>query len=168
MAITWTNSKDSAPKFAGLVLRTFRRDHRAMSDIYTVATFAEVWSDQEGKPVEVLVDTGFELDDRGGTAQVDATPETLEKWASWKRLVELSRLARESAERLERARIAANQPAKGKTMRVVKGRKVPKGTVGTVFFIRDGRVGLDVTGKRDARGYVLDPVWVDASYLEAV
>jgi hypothetical protein len=51
-------------------------------------------------------------------------------------------------------------------MKVVRGRKVPKGTVGRVFWLRDGRVGLALTEQRDDNGKLKDVAWVNADYLE--
>lgn len=152
----------SAPKrvtsFVGRVIRVFQKDYRAMSDIYTFATFAEVWDDVLEAPKVVLVNSNFELDTNDGRAEVDATPEILQK-------VE-TRKERLRQEQIQAAREAeAKRIVVGKRVVVVKGRKVKQGTQGIVFWMRDGRVGLDVSGKKDARGFVVDPVWVTESNL---
>ena len=155
----------------GRVARLWRRDKRVMSDIYADAFLAAIVAD-DGSETVVEYGTNFELDMRNTSAEIDITPELQIKHEAWK--AEQKRIrdeaeaarwkaAREAAEEAER-----NRPVRGKRMRVVRGRKVPKGTEGVVFWVRDGRVGLDVTGKKDSTGRVLDPAWVDASYLKAV
>jgi hypothetical protein len=60
-------------------------------------------------------------------------------------------------------------PTKGQRVRVVKGRKLPVGTEATVFWSRDGRVGLDVTGRRDPKtGFAQDAVFMSAANVEPV
>lgn len=60
-------------------------------------------------------------------------------------------------------------PTKGQRVRVVKGRKLPIGTEATVFWARDGRVGLDRTGRRDPKtGFAQDAVFMPAANVEPV
>jgi hypothetical protein len=179
MAITYredydpeTQSKHAVPvtvtKFVGRVLRVFQEDYRAMSDIYTMATFATVWDDVLNKTKVVLVNSNFELDTNCGRVEVDADEATLKKFAAWTKKCEEHAEALREASRKAREEEERNRPVVGKKMVVTKGRKVKIGTQGVVFWIRDGRVGLDVTGKKDARGYVVDPVWVTAQNLSAL
>jgi len=79
---------------------------------------------------------------------------------------EEARMARErrNAERARReAEEEARRPGHGKTVKVVRGRKVPKGTVGKVFWFGETRygwrVGLEVNGER---------VFTDARNVEVV
>lgn len=179
MAITHTRSYDlltgkkltepvTEVAFTGRVLRVFQEDYRAMSDVYTVATFASVWDDVLNKPKVILVNANFELDTNDGRAEVDATAETLEKFEAYTARLERQAQALRDAARLAREEEERNRPVVGKRMIVVKGRKVPQGTQGVVFYVRDGRVGLDVTGKKDVRGFVVDPAWVNAAYLKSL
>jgi hypothetical protein len=61
----------------------------------------------------------------------DATPEVIAKWESYqRRLAEKSQAIRETIETMT--------PDVGKTVEVIKGRKVPKGLVGVVFWVGAG------------------------------
>jgi hypothetical protein len=61
-----------------------------------------------------------------------------------------------------------NRPVSGKRMIVFKGRKVPLGTTGLVFWVRDGRVGLRTSDRKDNSGKWADIVWVNESNLKNV
>lgn len=77
---------------------------------------------------------------------MNSTPE-------WKAVVgPLQKLLREAQMRLDQVKVQLT-PSKGKTARVIRGRKVPVGTVGQIFWIGDGEYGKRV-GLKDARGTV--------------
>lgn len=64
------------------------------------------------------------------------------------------------------AALAAGELVKGATVKVVKGRKVPVGTVGTVFWMGEGNYGKTRLGIRDAAGQTH---WVpDAGNVEVI
>lgn len=101
--------------------------------------------------------------------EVDASPEMI---AAYVAHVAAVKAAQEKAYREAEARRAAERaeaerkaPRKGRTLRVVRGRKVPIGTQGVCFWIGDSRwgqrVGIKVAGSTD-------PIWVDARNVEAV
>jgi hypothetical protein len=121
------------------------------SDFYAVA-----WDAEKGESREVGYATT-----RGWTynnsASVDATPEVLAAYAAYR--AERQRQAAEDA-----AAIEAEVPREGRHVRVAKGRKVPVGTEGTVFWygtdkyaarrnwlLDDGRAGYRI-GFRTAGG----------------
>ena len=116
-------------KFAGRVLST--REENRRNDSYFHAL---VWDDEQEKPVEIMYGStawpGGHPDyypDGWMHPQIDATPERRAAYEAY--------LSRQREERAEReARHAANTPDNGKRVRVVKGRKVPVGTEGTVFW----------------------------------
>lgn len=114
------------------------------------------------------MNTNFELDTNDGRAEVDADEATLKKFAAWTKKCEdhAAELQAEAQRRIEETK--RNTPVVGKRMVVTKGRKVKIGTQGVVFWVRDGRVGLDVTGKKNALGHVVDPVWVASQNLSAL
>lgn len=60
----------------------------------------------------------------------------------------------------QEARAAVMEPVIGRTVQVTGGRKVPKGTKGSVFYRREGRVGL-----KSASG---DSAFVDERYVTVV
>jgi hypothetical protein len=159
----------------GTVLEVYNRDYRAMSDVYTYATFALVIDPVTLKTEEIMVNANFECDLNGGTAKVDVSEELR---AKHNQALEIKRKIYEETERKAReARALAeaerqkNAPVKGKTMKVSCSRgknKIHDGKVGKVFWIRDGRVGLNVTGEKDAKGYAKDPLWLNENNLIAV
>ena len=161
----WVPSGERSVTYEGRVLRVYKRDYRAMSDVYTLATFATV-VEPDGTIEEVLVNANFECDVGGGHAQVDATPECLAAKAAHDAKLEAARRARDEADRARRAEEEKNRPVKGKKMVVARGRKVPLGTVGTVAYVSgSGSVLLKADHEwqdRKAQG-----TWVDARNLKA-
>lgn len=105
----------------GVVLETGEENGYNDSDFYAI-----VWNDEKGCTERVTY-----ASTRGWTypngASVDATPEVVAKWEKW------------SADRQEARRVAqvekeAATPSHGKTVQVVKGRKIPIGTKGEVCW----------------------------------
>jgi hypothetical protein len=83
-------------------------------------------------------------------SRVDATPDVVERFKA-------HRAAQQAEREAYAAAVEASRPVKGKRVRVVAGRKVPKGSEGTVFWVgtpgrgryghfEQPRVGLDVPG----------------------
>lgn len=141
----WEEGSETTETYIGRVVEVFNRDYRAMSDVYTYATFALVLT-EEGDLREVMVNANFECDMSGGRATVDATPEVLAQVAA---IREATRLAAEkAAEEREAARIV-----RGRRVRVVRGRKIPIGTEGEVSWYGQTRYGARV-GIRDLQGNV--------------
>lgn len=148
-------------EYEGRVLEVFKQDYRAMSDVYTLATYARVVTDA-GSIDCVMVNANFECDLSQGHAVVDATPQAIATWDAHKaRLVEDSRKEREAYY----ARLAAKEhdrPVKGKRMVVLTGRK-HKGYEGTVSYVKEDSVLLKHDREwedRKAQG-----VWVNARHL---
>jgi len=171
MPIHWTNADNHQwTTHEGLVLGRMTRCNRVMSDIYADEYYALVWDPDTATSKQVKVGSSFELyGGPWGTVTVDATPEVCqhhkdaqEAQARAKARADKARRAKENTQRrLEEH----HRPTKGKVMQVVKGRKVSPGTIGEVFWVRDGRVGLTLDGSKDAQGRHNNVVWVDASYL---
>lgn len=110
----------------GRVLSTYEHNMRDDSDFYAV-----VWNPEKQEPERVMYATT-----RGWSypcnATVDATPEVLAQFAAYQ----------ERAKAAEQRRIdawKAREPTKGKRVRVIAGRKLPKGTEGTVFWFGNQR-----------------------------
>jgi len=175
MAITWRKLEngewvDNGTTHEGLVMDTYTRCDRVMSDIYSDERYASVWNPEKNRVEAVHLGGAFELNTKSGDAVVDILPKYLEIHIGQ---VEADQKAREEAYRKrmaeeahKRALDAHNAPEKGKVMRVVRGRKVPQGTTGKVFWIGDGRVGLALSDEKDERGWHKDVAWVNAAYLE--
>ena len=123
---------------------------RVMSDVWADLYHAVIWDDETDAPITVgLGNSEFGCD---VTAEVDADEETLAKYEVWKeaerirkeaeaeahRVAEEKRLAEEAEETAKRNALAVR---KGVKVRVVKGRKVAKGTEGVCFWEGHGQYG---------------------------
>lgn len=127
----------------GQVLSTGEHNHWDDSDFYAL-----VWDADAGVPREAeYASTRYWT--YANTATVDATPEVQAAYDAWR--AERARTAQADADRIEAA-----TPRPGKTVEVVKGRKIPVGTTATVFWYGPGRdygsgaamrVGLTVDGE---------------------
>lgn len=182
MAIEWTEYnitsgytreiKRQWTTHEGLVVSgSYTRCERVMSDIYADVSYCMVWNPETGRTEAICLGHHFELCSTFGHATVDvdaATQATIDELAAEAaRKAEVARKAAAEAATAKALVDAHNRVEHGKVMRVVRGRKVPKGTEGRVFWMRDGRVGLALSDRKDARGYHADVAWVDASYLVA-
>lgn len=93
-----------------------------------------------------------------GGCQIDAPPELIEKWNDLQRQRQLdAEHAHREAKRLE--------VAEGKAVRVVKGRKVPVGIEGTVFWCRPDAYGGRRAGIKTSAGEVH---WTSAANLAVI
>lgn len=151
----------------GRVVHRFSKETRIMSDVYDDAQFAVVWKgDEDFETVDCGCWYFCEPEIRAIT--VDASPGLIAVWEAVmvvkKRLSEeKDRLAWEHRLKVQ-AEAEAKEPKVGRTVRVVRGRKVAKGTIGVCFWVGTGRYGLRV-GLKTAEG---DTVWVDGKNVEAV
>jgi hypothetical protein len=180
MAIKWTeyanNSDGSRPierewtSHEGLVVsESWTREERVMSDVYANVTYVNVWNPNTEDVERINLGEHFELGFKFGTSTLDASSEILDEVArrevEAKRLVDEEREGRRIADSRKRVEDLFNVPVRGKVMEVVRGRKVSTGTVGTVFWIGDGRVGLALSDAKDASGRNKDVAWVNSEYL---
>lgn len=165
MAMNWTTGSDwtydySAPRTAdgspakvalptydGAVLGLTSKTVQLMSDVWATGFFAEVW---DGTRVKLV---GYGNDEFGSNAKpvVDATDDVKALAAAYRKA------QADAAAKLERQRAVDRQVeiaktvAKGKDVTVVKGRKVPIGTTGNVFWLGQTQYGWRV-GLKDANG----------------
>ncbi len=112
--------------YVGAVLETRERNGYDDSDFYAV-----VFDEDSGtiKNVDYATTRGWTY---LNGATVDATPDVIAKASAYASKLRLEDLK-------ARAAADARKPAVGKTVKVVKGRKVPLGTVGEVFWAGEGR-----------------------------
>ena len=113
-----------AVEYAGLVLKA-RLDGPSFNDGYDCVINALVWDPATGEPR--LVSYGSTMG-MSGTAEVDSTPEVLAAYAAYE--------AREAEKRSISAEIRDRKRVdiRGRTVKVVRGRKVPIGTEGVIFW----------------------------------
>lgn len=178
MAISWTHDQTGEKNVSheGLVVGpVFRKEERVMSDIYAYVTRVWVWNTTTCQPETVVLNYGFELNTQTGVAVVDATPEIAAAHAEYIRKQEEqiaeARRVHEAAQAVVRAKelaaIAhANSIVNGCTVRVVSGPKADRGTVGKVFWKRDGRLGVQVGDEKLPNGYAKNVCWTNVKNVE--
>lgn len=160
--ITYKREDSTGPSYEGCCLEPYTQySVRIMSDVWTDIHGVVVWDESEGKPLRIQTSSG----EFGASATytLDATPEIVAKYEAWKAADEAEkeerRLHREAAEAAFRQKQAEadarkdliESPTKGDTVVVVRGRKVPKGTVGVVRWEGGNdygpRIGIAVEGE---------------------
>ena len=106
----------------GLCISEYERNGSDDSDFYMV-----VWNEEEQKPqaIEFASTRGWSYPCLG--SRVDATPEIRAKYEAHMKVVR-------EQEAVAYAAAEARLPKKGRTVKVVAGRKLPKGTLGEVFW----------------------------------
>lgn len=157
--------------YTGAVVRLHSKCERIMSDVYADVTYAECWDAEKGALVNwAYSNSEFGYHNHHVSVEVDATPETLAAVAAYKAKLEAeAAAAREAAKEAARKAELAT-PYKGKVVVVARGRKVPKGTTGTVIWYGAGKsFGYGPApmraGVKDAAGEVH---WVDAKHLDVL
>ena len=121
-----------------------------MSDVYAFVSYAVVFNAATGSFQEVRLNSDMDMDTTATTATVDASADIQSMYLLSEEIKEteakLASLKRGMARQVE----SVKAPVKGRTVKVVKGRKVPVGTVGTCFYVGQGdygvRVGLKTPG----------------------
>jgi len=178
MAISWTDDRSGAKRTSheGLVVGpTFRAVERVMSDVYSDVTRVWVWDPAECKPATVVLTYGFELNSETGFAVPDATPEVAAAYAEYNRVQEEqiaeARRVYEAAQAVVRAKellavAHANSIVNGSMVRVISGPKADRGTVGKVFWKRDGRLGVQVGDEKLPNGYAKNVCWTNVKNVE--
>ncbi len=89
---------------------------------------------------------GSDRNDNMPHATVDASPEMFAKWEALQTAQREARYAREELTRVM-------TPERGKRLEVIRGRKVPHGTIGDCFWIGNNGYGVSV-GIKDNAGKV--------------
>ena len=136
-----TKTSTPAPRYAGAVLGTTGRDVRVMSDVWSWMTYAQVWDGTKVKDVAVASSDPYAV---YADVTVDATPAVLAAVTAFK-AAEAAAAAKAAAVAAVDKRVAeATRVAKGKDVTVVKGRKVPLGTTGRVFWLGETKYGTRV------------------------
>lgn len=171
----WVAGDVEYEEHVGRVFSISSRDYRAMSDVYTIASYAMIVKD-DGSMEEIMVNSGFEGDTKGGHAVVDVGPEAEALIAGYRArmapiweaalLVEAAiEEAKKRADDAEAYRIA-NKPVTGTKMIVVRGRKVKVGTIGVVAFISNNTGGVLLKDEKVWKDRKANGVWVEPGYLE--
>ena len=159
MAIKWFNNDgvELETTHQHCVIGNYRtRTERVMSDIYADVASCDVWDAEDKQVRAVTLWYGFELNTKTGRQEADIKDGP--HWDDYQDYLEKRRhnalvagKAREAQALLDRAQALLDRekyakdrlltPKKGMKAKVVKGRKVPVGTIGTIFWIEDGGFG---------------------------
>jgi len=160
---TYPNLTISRIEHVGCVIKKTTEDFRAMSDVYTTADYADVWIPEEQTVKHIRVNINYMGCDEHGHIVEDINngeyaedyqiwlliQEDIQREADERRRKEYER--KELLRRAEEAKEKCLEVVKGSHVKVCKGRKVAKGTEGTVFWIRDTHFGTKI-GLKDADG----------------
>lgn len=152
----------------GEVVGIIQDSVRVMSDVWEMQTFAICYNSETGG-FERKFMYGDELDRQiVCRATVDASIEVREAYKVWQAGQAFRIRERDYDNRQDELATDRKTPGKGKWVRVVKGRKVPKGTEGLVFWSGiDGynnlKVGIAITPRKDSLGRYADVEWTAAS-----
>ena len=169
--INWPGVKDPLyveTTYVGLVLAVGEHNGYDDSDFY-----ATVWNPVTSRPFDIEYGTT-----RAWTypnhAEVDASAEVRAAYDEYRRVEADKAVA-------EYAKVEAAKPAKGKKVRVVRGRKVPIGTEGVIFWMDESRayspskwavksvkVGIALDDVKDAKGHYVNVAWTYAENVEVV
>lgn len=148
--------KEDIAEYEGCVLRTYERNGYDDSDWYAVC-----WDPEKEAVVDVLYDTTRA--GGGGSAVIDATDDVIRLayryyWSLGRSFFD----TRSNPDDAKKIRV-------GDTVKVVRGRKVKKGSTGEVFWVgtcrnqysyrTEERVGIEIDGER---------IFLPASYVEVV
>lgn len=158
MSIVITSKKDGSvtTSFVGCVVKVETASTQVMSDIWEYLTYATAYNDDSGTFERHFIRGEYESADEKREAAVDATDEVKALYEAHLAVEE----AKKTLESLERRRAQAlaevREPGRGKTLKVVRGRKIAIGTVGECtwygrgrgYGFREGkmRVGIKVNG----------------------
>ena len=162
MAITYRrDGKITSIDHVGCVIQQERKEFRAMSDVYTDADYALVWLPEEERQEWIRVNVLYMGCDSHGTIEVDIhSGEYAEDYEIFLFLAAEAERAFQKAKDEQDAKKALRRIEKGRNCRVIKGRKVPKGTEGVIFYIRYDRIGFS-----DADG---NAHWVNEDQVEVM
>ena len=155
-------------KHVGCVIDRETRDYRAMSDVYTTADYACVWIPETESVEWKLVNVNYMGCDSHGVIERDITTgqyaEDYEIYLMIQEDIKRENKRIEAERRAKKAeqgfKKALQSASKGATCRAIKGRKVPKGTEGKIFYIRHDRIGF-----KDANGVAW---WINGDQIEVM
>jgi hypothetical protein len=161
MAIKWIKGeKAGSIEFEGKTLSNSLERYLGF-DRYR--DYALVWTGTS--VVEITIGDGYcSLTNTLAHAEKDATEETLEQVRQWEKAkAESARQVREKREREKEAKTIR----KGKRVRVIKGRKIEKGTEGEVFWTGKNKYNPSEIrlGFKDSKG---ETFWTSEKNVEVI
>lgn len=136
-----TTKKDGTVEvsYTGCVVEVHGDSVQVMSDIFEYHTYALAFDNATGEFKDVFLYSDYASGEDKRVATVDATDEVKEIYEAHK-AVKAAKVALDRALAVrEEALRGARCPGRGKTLKVVSGRKIPKGTVGVCTWYGEGR-----------------------------
>lgn len=162
------NLRDGSVSHAGRVVGFGKAFHFGVPGMGDNTEYAVVLNANGSYGSEALSIYHDGLTDEIAYAEIDAHPEAVAAFNALEAAkAAAERAAREAAEGAAEAREAAEEAArihKGDAVRVARGRKVPIGITGKVFWLGEGKWGTRA-GLKDASGVV---IWIACKNLEKV
>lgn len=159
-------------EFVGCCLELYTQTERIMSDVWDTGMYVRVWdgpADFRGKPVSVFIGYSYERVCLRYEHELDATSEIQACYAAWKLGKQIgdnfAYAERGYDSREHDGYLMRHNPAvKGRIVKVVRGRKVPIGTQGMVFWIgldnyNNQKLGIATSDREDDYGRFIDVVW---------
>lgn len=143
----------------GATVMKYSKEERIMSDVWDYVNYAVAMTpDGQFETVRMV---NFDVE---SSVEVDANEAVLALHRAHCQAVQMEGAKAAAKREAEIAAERAKEPAKGKTIVVVRGRKVPKGTKGVCFWMGSSYYGTRLGLKTDSG----ETVWVDARNCEAV
>lgn len=146
----------------GLVLEVSSAMERIMSDVWDYTTYATVWNMAEGRTDKVYL--GCSEFGKEREAEVDATPEILAAYQAKIAADTARREAELEAKREQEAQSRIREIKRGHQAIVARGRKVPRGIEGRVFWLGRQRFGWRAGLETEAG----ETIWIDVANLDRV
>ncbi len=140
MSITVT-SKDGSVQvsYTGATLKTYGESVQVMSDIFEYHTYAVVFDNDSGEFKNVFLTSDYPYADEKREAVIDATDEIKALYEAHLAMIQAKKALERAEARRAEALAEVRTPGRGKTVKVVRGRKVPVGTVGECTWYGRGR-----------------------------
>lgn len=162
----------------GCVVEMFSRTEQIMSDVWAQVYYAVVWDLELERPVRIWTHTEGEHGGFYRKANIDASKEINQAYLAWSEGESVGKVFADRLDQYDTEQMLMDSQRrqscpKGRKVEVFKGRKVPVGTSGTVFWSgvdNFGRVklGLFTSERRDSKGRYADVVWVAADNCRPV
>lgn len=146
----------------GMTVGVFQRSEQVMSDIFEMFTYAVCYDAATDSFKNVYVNSDYGT--TAAYAEIDAEPELMVRYAEWKAEQEAMGAAGRFVSNLREELESLHHIQRGRMIRVVRGRKVAKGTEGRVFWYGESRYGMRI-GIETSTG---ERIFVDGRNIEVV
>lgn len=148
----------------GTTCKLYSHNGKIMSDVWDIVHYAVIVK-EDGSYEEIRLGASEFINYKGTVDAPKVIIECYDLIQENERQLKLQQYeAKLQNQRKKIAELQAKIPAKGKTVKVVRGRKVPVGMVGTCFWVGDSAYGQRIGLKTDSG----DTIWVALKNCEAI